>query len=128
MSQDDNNQTDASDAPAWMPDEIRAATACVPQQDHGHDQITEQNDPQAKPQSATDFSNNAGAESGTTRRQIMREGARLAFVAPLLSTFLAGQAYAANYSCYPAGHVCGTGLEQESCCNGACLGSPGVCP
>jgi len=61
-----------------------------------------------------------------SRRAVIREGAKLAFVAPLLSTFLASQAYAAHYqfSCYPTGHVCPGG--NEACCNGACSG--GQCP
>lgn len=57
-----------------------------------------------------------------SRREVMREGAKLAFVAPLLSTFLASQAYAANYSCYPAGGPCDGG-EGEPCCSGTCVGN-----
>ena len=53
------------------------------------------------------------------RRVILREGAKLAFVAPTVSTFFASQAYATNYSCYPAGHVC---PGDEACCAGlACV-------
>ena len=53
------------------------------------------------------------------RRAVLRKGAKLAFVAPAVSTFFASQAYAANYSCYPAGHVC---PGDESCCAGlACV-------
>ena len=59
------------------------------------------------------------------RREVMRTGVKLAFVAPVLSTFFAKDAYAASYSCYPAGHVCG-GEGQEDCCNGAC--NLGSCP
>ncbi len=46
----------------------------------------------------------------------MREGLKLAFVAPILSTFLAQQAYA-SYSCYPQGHACTNGGgDPEECC------------
>lgn len=54
-----------------------------------------------------------------SRRDVMRHGVRLAFVAPAISTFLAHEAYAANYSCYPTGHACGTG-HNEPCCTGSC--------
>jgi hypothetical protein len=50
---------------------------------------------------------------------------KLAFVAPALSTFFAKDAYAASYSCYPAGHICG-GPGQEECCTGVC--NFGSCP
>lgn len=58
-----------------------------------------------------------------TRRELVRHGARLAFVAPAVSTFFASQAYAANYSCYAAGHAC---PGDEACCAGlTCV--DGVC-
>lgn len=64
---------------------------------------------------ATDNSENP------TRRALVREGVRLAFVAPIISTFFAREVYAANYSCYLAGHACG-GARPESCCTGlACV-------
>ncbi|MCH8251347.1 MAG: hypothetical protein IID36_02725 [Planctomycetes bacterium] len=55
-----------------------------------------------------------------SRRDIVRRGAKLAFIAPLLTTFLAEDAYAAgsNHSCYASGHACGLGGEQEACCAG----------
>jgi hypothetical protein len=57
------------------------------------------------------------------RRDIIRHGAKLAFVAPVVSTFYASQAYAATYSCYPAGHAC---PGAEPCC-GDMVCSDGVC-
>ena len=64
-----------------------------------------------------------------TRRSVVRAGVKLAFVAPVVSTFFASQAYAVNYSCYPAGHLCDSGgSNAEPCCNGACLVGPEVCP
>jgi len=60
-----------------------------------------------------------------TRRDVVRHGVKLAFVAPVLSTFFARDAYAASYSCYPMGQVC-TGTPAEPCCNGAC--NLGLCP
>lgn len=58
-----------------------------------------------------------------TRRTVVLKGMKLAFVAPVVSTFLASDAYANNYSCYPAGHAC---PGAEVCCNAAC--NLGVCP
>ena len=49
------------------------------------------------------------------RRDVLSHGVKLAFVAPVLSTFFAKDAYAATYSCYPAGHAC---PGNEPCCNG----------
>jgi hypothetical protein len=68
----------------------------------------------------------AGEGRGLTRRSVVGIGVKAAFIAPLLSTFLASEAQAAgsNHSCYPTGHAC-PGLEP--CCNGACLGGAG-CP
>jgi hypothetical protein len=59
------------------------------------------------------------SETGQTRRGIVRAGIKLAFVAPVVSTFLAEDAMAvgSNHSCYPAGHACG-GATLESCCPG----------
>jgi len=55
-----------------------------------------------------------------TRRGLVREGLKLAFVAPVLSTFFAREAYAANYSCYPVGHTCVPPGQDapEHCCPG----------
>ena len=61
-----------------------------------------------------------------SRRDLVRHGVKLAFVAPVLSTFFARDVYAANYSCYPTGHACTAGPDPEDCCNGACSAS--VCP
>lgn len=60
-----------------------------------------------------------------TRRAVIQRGVKLAFVAPLLSTFFAKNAYAASYSCYPAGHACGL-PGQEPCCGTPCTAN--VCP
>ena len=66
--------------------------------------------------------------AGSTRRDVLRQGAKLAWVAPVVSTFYASQAYAANYSCYAAGHAC---PGNETCCaglmcNGGTCGDPCV--
>jgi hypothetical protein len=63
-----------------------------------------------------------------SRRDIIRQGIRLAFIAPVVTTFLASEAHAAasRQSCYPTGHVCDLPGQQEPCCNGACVA--GVCP
>jgi len=57
-----------------------------------------------------------------SRRDVVRQGMKLAFVAPVLSTFFARDAVAAgsNHSCYPDGHACGGGGQQELCCSGNC--------
>ncbi len=67
--------------------------------------------------------------SGQTRREVVRQGIKLAFIAPVISTFLARDAYADNYSCYPQGHVCNNdGSDPEDCCAGlTCNGLPGTC-
>ena len=59
----------------------------------------------------------------------MRAGAKLAFVSPIISTFYASQAYAANYSCYGVGHLCDTSVDPEPCCPGlSCTGpQPKTC-
>lgn len=68
-------------------------------------------------------------EQQLTRREIVRRGAKLAFVPPLIVTFTAQQAMAAgsNHSCYPAGHACEGIFDAEPCCPGlVCLpGGPG---
>lgn len=53
----------------------------------------------------------------STRRDVVRAGTKLAFIAPLVLTFSASQAMAAasTQSCYPAGHAC---PGAETCCNG----------
>ena len=48
-----------------------------------------------------------------SRRDVLRHGGKLAFAAPIISTFYASQAYAANYSCYAEGHSC---QGAEPCC------------
>ena len=75
--------------------------------------------------SMRDQSGDVAAPSGVqgqgatpSRREIVRHGVKLAFVAPLLSTFFAREAYAANYSCYPLGHLCDTAIDPERCCPG----------
>ncbi|MBU0719116.1 MAG: hypothetical protein KJ749_12770 [Planctomycetes bacterium] len=52
-----------------------------------------------------------------SRRSVLTGGAKLVFVAPVISTFFAHQAYAANYSCYGVGHKCvDGGPNWEPCC------------
>lgn len=58
---------------------------------------------------------------GLTRRDILREGLKVAFVAPVVTTFFARDALAAgsNHSCYPALHECEqNGSSAEPCCDG----------
>ena len=65
------------------------------------------------------------SETGQKRRDIVRAGIKMAFVAPVVSTFLAKDAMAAAsvLSCYPVGHAC-DGATWENCCNGlACVGN-----
>ncbi len=65
-----------------------------------------------------------------SRRQVVGAGLKLAFVAPVVSTFLADEARAAgsNLSCYPLGHVCNDITSEEDCCPGlACSATPGTC-
>ena len=65
-----------------------------------------------------------------TRRDVVRNGVKLASAAPVLSTFFAEEAYATNYSCYPAGHACNAASEgkRQACCEGlTCSGDPGIC-
>ena len=59
------------------------------------------------------------SEMGQARRKMVRAGIKLAFVAPVVSTFLAKDAMAAgsNLSCYAAGHAC-DGATKENCCSG----------
>ncbi|MGB0715473.1 MAG: hypothetical protein ACPGXK_06325 [Phycisphaerae bacterium] len=63
-------------------------------------------------------------ETDESRRALIRKGVKLAFVSPVITSFLASQARAAgsNLSCYPTGQPCG----DEACCNGPC--NLGVCP
>lgn len=64
-----------------------------------------------------------------SRRDVIRSGAKLAWIVPVLLTFTAQEAYAqgSNYSCYPAGHTCG-GAALEACCAGlTCTGGPKTC-
>lgn len=73
----------------------------------------------AKPLTETDGPD----QSLRSRREVLRHGGKLAFAAPILSTFYASQAYAANYSCYAEGHTC---AGAEPCCGDlSCNG--GVC-
>ncbi|MFQ5415190.1 MAG: hypothetical protein ACE5E6_12105, partial [Phycisphaerae bacterium] len=50
-------------------------------------------------------------------RVCLREGAKLAFVAPLIATFFAADAYGSNHSCKPAGSPCTANAE---CCSNNC--------
>ncbi len=70
------------------------------------------------------------AQTFGTRRDMVWRGAKVVFVAPVISTFFASQAYAANYSCYPEGHTCDAVSEtkRQQCCGDlTCSGDPGVC-
>lgn len=58
-----------------------------------------------------------------SRREVLRHGGKLAFTVPIISTFYASQAYAANYSCYAEGHTC---VGAEPCCGDLSCNS-GVC-
>ena len=62
--------------------------------------------------------------SQVSRRELMRKGAKLVFVAPVLSTFFAHDAFAAGsrHSCYPAGHACGAAHNLECCPGLTCQG------
>jgi hypothetical protein len=68
---------------------------------------------------------------GHSRRAVVREGMKLAFVAPALTTFFAREARAAgsNHSCYPEGHLCdGTHTGEECCAGLQCTGTqPKTC-
>ncbi len=62
------------------------------------------------------------ADSGPTlrsRRDVVSNGVKLAFVTPVVSTFIASRAYAANYSCYPLDHGCDFDSEskRQACCD-----------
>lgn len=59
-----------------------------------------------------------------TRRDTLRAGVKAAFIAPVITTFFAAEAFAmgSNLSCYPAGHACDGG-SQEPCCSGVCIGA-----
>jgi hypothetical protein len=67
-----------------------------------------------------------------TRRDVIRCGARAAWITPVVLTFTARDAVAAgsNHSCYPEGHTCieGGTIEDgnaEPCCPGLnCTGPP----
>ena len=61
-----------------------------------------------------------------TRRELVRCSVKLAFVVPILSTFFAKDAYAASYSCYPAGHACDA-PRNEPCCSGSCNAVTDTC-
>ena len=64
---------------------------------------------------------------GHTRREVVRAGVKLVFVAPVLSTFFASDALAAGSggSCYPNGQACGT---NDACCSGNCdIGGTDTC-
>lgn len=65
-----------------------------------------------------------------TRRSVVRQGVKLAFVAPVISTFLTDDALAYNQSCYPLGHACDAASEakRQACCGPlTCDGDPGTC-
>lgn len=51
-----------------------------------------------------------------SRRSLMCGGVKLAFAAPVLSTFFAAQAYATNYSCYAESVDKDCSSSEEPCC------------
>jgi hypothetical protein len=57
-----------------------------------------------------------------TRRDLVGHGVKLAFVAPVISTLLAKDAYAGTAYCSPLGAPC---TQDSDCCSGICdvLGS-----
>ncbi len=61
----------------------------------------------------------AGMNQPCSRRAVIKAGVKLAFTAPLLSTFFARDALAAGSvtSCYPDGQACGS---NAACCSGNC--------
>jgi len=65
----------------------------------------------------------SASASPRSRRDVVRAGIKLAFIAPVISTFFAQDAMAYVQSCYPAGQACG-GATLEPCCNGLnCVGN-----
>lgn len=70
----------------------------------------------------TNLELNGGVEPtlGPTRRDVVRAGMKLVFVPPVLSTFLAREAYAVNYSCYGAGVPC-SGATEPCCGTLTCI-------
>lgn len=60
----------------------------------------------------------SAGDGAPTRRDVVRNGVKLVFLAPVVSTFFAHEAYASNYSCYPQGHACSLVLNREPCCGG----------
>jgi hypothetical protein len=85
----------------------------------------------ASPHGGAEQSLSAAASGGApshSRRAVVRTGAKLAFMAPVLTTFFASDARAAgsNHSCYPASHLCDGTHTGEECCPGlTCLGTVG---
>ncbi len=59
----------------------------------------------------------AASDKQKSRREVVRAGIKLAFVAPVISTFFAQDAMAYVQSCYPLNHTCAAGT-LEPCCNG----------
>jgi hypothetical protein len=59
----------------------------------------------------------ASAHDGHTRRKVVSHGIKLAFVAPVISTFLAKEAYAGSGYCSPIGANCS---QDSDCCSGVC--------
>ncbi len=63
----------------------------------------------------------AGHDLLHSRRAVVRHGVKLAFIAPVLTTFFASEARAFGasfHSCYPEDHACDFYSEQkrQSCC------------
>jgi len=75
----------------------------------------------------TAVDNSASTASGLlARRDLLRRGTKLVFIAPVLMTFSAQQAHAVwtRHSCYKAGRPgapCTAGAA-EPCCSGLCFG------
>lgn len=72
-----------------------------------------QDRPTEKPPAKADPTGDERGPRLHSRREVIRRGSKLAFAAPIISTFYASQAYAANYSCYAEGHSC---EGMEPCC------------
>ncbi len=68
-------------------------------------------------------------QMNSQRREVLKKGIKLAFVAPVISTFFAQDAMAYVHSCYPTGHDCSPSSHNaEPCCNGLICTPQGAGP